>query len=165
MERYHAPLRSAFNKIRESTDKSEANDHECLKMAFYAVNSTMGPEGLVPMLLVFGALPRPARTTPAPTQLHRQRFIEEAKKTVSTEQAKRWLSFALRHPSGPKAKEVSARLRSLPPGDDVLVYRTISKRWEGHFKYVSCDGETLVVQHPEAAESSEALASNHTYAR
>lgn len=82
VERYHAPLRAVYTKIRESLDKSEANDHDCLKMALYAVNSTVGPEGLVPMFLVFGALPRPARTTPAPTQLQRQRAIDEAKKAT-----------------------------------------------------------------------------------
>lgn len=112
------------------------------------MNSTMGPEGLVPMLLVFGALPRPARITPAPTQLHRQRVIEEARKAASTEQARRRLAFALRHPSGPKAKEVSAQLRRLPPGAAVLVYRTVSNRWERPFQFVSCDDETVIVQLP-----------------
>lgn len=68
VERYHAPLRASFTKIRESMDKSEASDADCLRMAVYAVNSTMGPEGLVPIysiLLVFDALRIPARTTPA----------------------------------------------------------------------------------------------------
>lgn len=46
-------------------------------MAVYAVNGTMGAEGLCTILLVFGALPRPKITTPSPTQIEIQRYIEE----------------------------------------------------------------------------------------
>lgn len=50
-------------------EKNEATDEECLQMTTYSVNSVMVPGGLVPMLLVFGAVPRPARTAPATGQL------------------------------------------------------------------------------------------------
>ena len=146
VERYHAPLRSAYVKLRQTLSKGDVRDDECLRMAVYATNCTMGPEGLVPMLLVFGALPRPARTTPSPSQLMRQEAMEQAKKAVATEQAKRRLAFALRHPSSPKSKETSLALQNLPSGSLVLVYRTKSKRWEGPFRYISCEGETVVVQ-------------------
>lgn len=115
-------------------------------MAVFSVNSTMGPEGLVSMLLVFGALPRPARTTPAPNQLSRQGAIEEAKQATSQEQAKCRVAFALRHPSNPKAKEASERLHTLPDDSKVLVFRTTTKSWEGPFYFISTDGETVVVQ-------------------
>lgn len=65
----------------------------------------MGPEDLVHMLLVFGALPRPARTTAAPTQLRRQEEIEDAKKAASHEKFRRCVAFALRHPSSPKERK------------------------------------------------------------
>lgn len=115
-------------------------------MAVYAVKSTTGPKGLVPVLLVFGAMPRAARTTPAPTQVLRLKAITEAMKAASTEQAKRRLAFALLHLSGPKGKEASDTLRRLPYGSEVLIYRTKPKRWEEPYKYISCDGETVVVQ-------------------
>lgn len=56
--RYHVPLRSPFVKILERLDKTTTNA-DCHKMEVYATNYTMGLEGLCPMLLVFGALPRP----------------------------------------------------------------------------------------------------------
>lgn len=81
-ERYHAPLRQAFNTIREPFDRREASDYECLHMAFYANNATIGPEGLCPMLLVVGAFTRPLRTSTSPNQLSRQKTIDEASKVV-----------------------------------------------------------------------------------
>jgi len=41
VERYHAPLRAAFNKIRDSLPRSDT-DHDCLQMAIKAVNDTVG---------------------------------------------------------------------------------------------------------------------------
>lgn len=67
VERYHAPLHRSFNKVGEMISKDQASDNECLRMAVFSVNSTMGLEGSVPMLLVFGALLRRARTTSQPT--------------------------------------------------------------------------------------------------
>lgn len=145
VERYHAPLRSAYTKIRDTLDKS-TTDAECLQMAVYATNFTIGPEGLCPMLLVFGALPRPIRMTPCPTQLQRSAAIEEARRAVEKEQAKRRIAFAIRHPSNPKAKEMSSRLRDLPSRSPVLVWRTKPKLWEGPFRFISVEGETAVVQ-------------------
>lgn len=54
--RYHAPVTRAYNIIRKEspdTDKEGA-----LQMVVKAVNDSVGPEGPVPTLLVFGALPR-----------------------------------------------------------------------------------------------------------
>lgn len=145
-ERYHSPLRSSYKKIRETLQREEATNDECLHMATYVAHYTMGPEGLCPMLFVFGSLPRPARTNPAPSQSRRRRTIQESKYAVLLEHANRRLAFALKHTSGPKAKEMSERLRDLPSRSPVLVYRKITKKWDGPFKYVSDDNETAVVQ-------------------
>lgn len=93
VESYHAPLRRYYNKIWDSLDKSDATNEECLKMAVYASNATMGPVGLCPMLLIFGALPRLARITPVPTQLARKLATEESKEAVLQEDAKRRIAF------------------------------------------------------------------------
>lgn len=140
------PLRKAYFKIRQSNDRKKISDEECLKLAVYAVNTTMGPEGITPMLLVFGAFPRPARTTPAPCQIQRQQAVESGRGAAAHERAKRRLAFALRHPSVPIGKEASARLQDLPPGSKVLIYRTKPNRWEGPYNFVSVDGETVVLQ-------------------
>lgn len=145
LERYHAPLRTAYGKIRDTLD-NKTSDADCLHTAVFATNATMGPEGLYPMFLVFVLLPRPIRTSPCPTQLLRSTAIEEAKRVVEKEQAKSRIAFALRHPGGPKAQEVSQILRDLPAGYPVLVFRTATKRLESPFKYVSVDGQTAVGQ-------------------
>ena len=146
VERYHAPLRKAYVKLRETLSRTNATDQECLQAAVYAANATIGPEGLCPMLLVFGALPRPAQRTPSPTQVERQNAIELAKVEIQKEQASRRIKFALTHTNSPKAKEQSAYLRNLPSGALVLVYRTTTKGWEGPFHFISIEGETVVVQ-------------------
>lgn len=115
-------------------------------MALYTANSTIRKEGLFHMLLVFGALPQPARMKPCPTKVNRQKAIEEGRKEVSKDQAKRRIDLELHHPGGKKAKEQSERLITLPYGSLVLVYRTTSRTWEGKFSYIYVEGETAVVQ-------------------
>lgn len=68
VEWYHSPLRATNENIR----KELSWDHtyvECLTMAVFYINATVGPEGLCSMLLVFGVIPRPARNTPSVTQM------------------------------------------------------------------------------------------------
>lgn len=68
VERYHAPLRAASNRIKMDYD-DKVSDQKYLQMAVYAVIATTDPEGYCPMLLVCGVLPRPDQTSPCPTQL------------------------------------------------------------------------------------------------
>lgn len=75
VERYHATLRLAYERIRRDLDR-QSSDKECLEIAVFAVSCTTGPEGLCPTLLVFGAIPRPALTSPAQTQMERARMID-----------------------------------------------------------------------------------------
>ena len=83
-ERYHAPLRNTFLKLQETyqipslatevpegpkgpgrprknprkvTRSVNVEDEFLLAIAVMAVNMTVGPEGLCPTLLVFGAMP------------------------------------------------------------------------------------------------------------
>lgn len=44
-------------------------DAKCLHMEVLPVYATVGPEGLCPILLVFGVIPGPTRPIPSPTQL------------------------------------------------------------------------------------------------
>lgn len=145
VERYHAPLRSAYNKIRMELSK-ETSDIECLRMAVFAVNSTMGPAGLCPILLVFGVIPRPARMNPSITQIERSKAIDNAMIEVEKEQVRQRIAFGIKTRGNPKGMESSEKLRQLPAGARVLVYRTKSKSWEGPFTFISIEGETVVVQ-------------------
>lgn len=56
MERYHEPLRRAYNIIK--TDLPKLSHHEVLQYAVKSISDRVGPNGLVPTLLVYGALPR-----------------------------------------------------------------------------------------------------------
>lgn len=82
VELFHAPLRAAYTKLREQLERSKYNDENFLKMAVF------GTEGLCPMRVVFGALPRPIIITPSPSQLELQLAIKCAKLIIFQEQAK-----------------------------------------------------------------------------
>lgn len=63
VERYHEPLWRAVSILQESFTFDEA-----LQAAVNSINECTGPDGLVPTLLVFGALPslETAQDTPHP---------------------------------------------------------------------------------------------------
>lgn len=44
MERYHATLRAAYEMFRAESPLDNSND-DCLKLAVFAVNATVGAEG------------------------------------------------------------------------------------------------------------------------
>jgi len=144
VERYHGPLRAAYEKLKH--DLSGESKESLLQMAVHCVNNTVGPEGFCPTMCVFGAMPKPARNTPAPDQLARANAIDEAMKVVQKEQASRRVQFALKY-RGPYGKE-QTELDNLHYGAPVRVYRDVSKTWEGPFKFVSKEGETVCVQLP-----------------
>jgi hypothetical protein len=54
-ERFHAPLRRIYNKV--SLDHPLVPPDVRLAMSVHAMNTTQGPEGLVPITLVFGKTP------------------------------------------------------------------------------------------------------------
>lgn len=56
VERYHAPIRREFNIIQK--EAPDIKNDDALQMALKAKNDSVGPDELVPTLLVFGALPR-----------------------------------------------------------------------------------------------------------
>lgn len=75
VDRYHPTLRAIYTKLWADLSKTNS-DSECLEIGVIAVNHTIGPEGLCATILVFGSLPRPARTTPSVTQLERAKAIQ-----------------------------------------------------------------------------------------
>lgn len=145
VERYHAPLRLAYKGIRADSGRGRS-EQVCLKLAVFAVNCMIGPEGLRPALLVIAAIPRPTRTSPAPSQLERAKRIGRIMNKVAKEQARRKIVSGLKYEEGRKGKKHSATLRKLLSGSPVLAYRTVRKRWEGLFKLISIEGETVVLQ-------------------
>jgi len=56
VERYHSPIRRAYLII--TTEILSLEKDIILQMAFKAINDSAGPDGLIPILLVYGALLR-----------------------------------------------------------------------------------------------------------
>jgi hypothetical protein len=116
VERYHLPLRRAFDIITKEIPSLDKITR--LQMAVKAVNDTVGPDGLVPTLLVFGAFPRMSREDrPTPSNTQRALAIRRAMAEVRMCYSKRQVSDALRMRNGP---DTTSTL-SLPLNSDVLV--------------------------------------------
>ena len=145
VERYHVPLRAAYRKVRATCGR-DTSDSEALQLSVMAVNDTVGPEGLCPTLLVFGSYPRPARAVRACTQVSRAAALESAAKEVARIHAEKKVAFALRY-RGPygRGRDDLARLNM---GDEVLVYQDKSNKWEGPFRFIAIDGDTVTVEFP-----------------
>ena len=81
-ERYHAPLRRIFLKIREPHPKMDKNI--ILKLPVKVMNDTMGPEGLVPSYLVLVCIPRfPSAGSPLPMQQQRMDAVQSARREMA----------------------------------------------------------------------------------
>ncbi|KAI1006957.1 hypothetical protein K3495_g1266 [Podosphaera aphanis] len=126
VEQYHAPLKRAYEVIKAELPATTPPEL-VLSMAVKPVNDTVGPNGLVPTLLVFGAYPKISPTSPpSPPILARSEAI-----------------YALRMRNGP---DVSKTLQ-LSPNDDVLVWRE-KDNWTGPFKILAIDGNKCTVDLP-----------------
>ena len=81
VERYHVPLKRAYEIIIKELKGLILDKNILLQMAVKAVNDTAGPNGLVPTLLVFGAYSRIVENDPpSPNIIKRARVIKEATK-------------------------------------------------------------------------------------
>eukprot|EP00168_Porphyra_purpurea_P011369 TRINITY_DN2896_c0_g1_i1.p1 TRINITY_DN2896_c0_g1~~TRINITY_DN2896_c0_g1_i1.p1 ORF type:complete len:816 (+),score=159.39 TRINITY_DN2896_c0_g1_i1:2887-5334(+) len=102
-------------------------------MAVGAMNNTAGPRGLVPTLLVFGALPRtPVASLPLPSQRDQMLAIIMASKEMTRLVAKERVRTAL------SAPVPAAAVRDVPVGSEVLVWREKPVyEWVGPFLAVS----------------------------
>lgn len=126
VERYHAPLRLAYERIYAATDH-QTSELECLRLAVFTVGCTFEAEGLCPTLFLFGAIPQPARTLAAPSQLERAKVIHHAMEEVGKEQARRKFTFSSRHIKGQMKKDQPLELRKPPAVSPVLVHCIHSK--------------------------------------
>jgi hypothetical protein len=90
----HEPLPLIYRKVQ--TDYPHIPPRTVLKLAVKAMNDTVGENGLVPSLLVFGVTPRyPALRTDLPNQKERMGVISTAQKEIKTIIAERRITTAL----------------------------------------------------------------------
>jgi hypothetical protein len=144
VERYHAPLRRAYEILREELKNENIDREMILQMAVKAVNDSAGPDGIVPTLLVFGAYPRMTEMDPpSPSVVKRAEAIRAATKEVRRLYAERQVNDALAMRNGPN----TTTTLSLPLQSDIRVWRE-KGGWKGPYKLLAVDGETCTVDMP-----------------
>ncbi|RAL58350.1 hypothetical protein DID88_005767 [Monilinia fructigena] len=118
-----------------------------LQMAVKAINDTVGPDGIVPTLLVYGTYPRMTTIdAPAATIVKRANAIKKAMAEIRRINARRQVSDALRMRNGPS----TSAIHGLPVNSEVLVWRegkgTGSGKWTGPHILLRMEGETCTVE-------------------
>ncbi|KAL4403389.1 hypothetical protein CABS03_15260 [Colletotrichum abscissum] len=140
VERAHQQLKRAFRIIKE--ENPDSDDDECLQTALKCCNDTMGHNGLIPTLLVFGAYPRTTSASPpSPDVSQRARAVEKAMRALREVSARRQVNEAIAARNGP---DIGANL-DMPLNSDVRVWREITQQWAGPYKLISVDGRSCVV--------------------
>jgi hypothetical protein len=143
-KRYHGPLRRAY-QILEKELKGTHKDM-LLQMALKALNDSVGPDGLVPTLLVFGAYPRMSKyDAPSPSIAERAAAIKKAMTEVKKLRSERLVQDAIHSRNGPS----TLAIHDLPLNSLVLVTREIgighAKMWRGPHTLVGMDGENCYI--------------------
>jgi hypothetical protein len=112
-----------------------------LPCAVHALNSSMGPEGLVLCLLVFGAFPSIPLVNPTHHLSTRRRFtlMRTAREEYTIIVAKLRVAAGLNHQPPASGDEV------YEPGDSVYVHREKLKSWSGPHLVVSVKDKEVVV--------------------
>ena len=110
-------------------------------MAVKAINDLAGPDGIVPILLVFGAYPRLTEMDPpSPSVTKRAEAIRAATKEVRRLHAERQVKDALAMRNGPDTKNTL----DLPLQSDVRVWRE-KEGWTGPYKLIATEEETCTI--------------------
>jgi hypothetical protein len=144
VERMHGPIRHRHihhNLMMERTLGGPRPKALCLAAATRALNDTAGQNGLVPTLLVFGALPNVIldmkQMSSFPSQKDRISLLSIARDAEETHIAAARLSEAEKHsiPSGDYL---------LSPGDQVLVFRE-QHGWQGPATFLDRGGGIVSV--------------------
>eukprot|EP00171_Calliarthron_tuberculosum_P013661 IDg13661t1 len=82
-ERYHVPVKKAYHRIMFEAPRLDKV--AALQIAVKAVNDSVGPDGLLPTLLVYGALPRLVLPSDLPAQptINRAHALKKATQEMS----------------------------------------------------------------------------------
>lgn len=118
VKRYHSSFRRAYNIIQK--ELSSMDGEECLQIANKAINDSVGRDGLVPSLLVFGALPQLGLPTDNQSKSTFQRAVALRNETtvMSEHFAKRQIRSASRTRNGPDVTDIHKCPIKLP----IIVY-------------------------------------------
>ena len=135
-EKYHDFLRRIFRKVRSEHPSIPAED--CLSLAVSAMSNTAGPNGLVPILLVFGVVPQlPFGFSDLPEQRERMKAMKEACDAMVTAVSSSRIRTALNR-NVPASADSEIQI-----GSHVLFYREKPNSWEGPYLVVAGDNKKL----------------------
>ncbi len=115
-----------------------------LSTAVHAVNTTIGPNGLTPSLLLFGATPRlpiPNVLIMAPTQKQQFEAMRAARQEMETITMQRRVAAALKHRTGVTTHPM------YETSDKVRIWREASQKYEGPHIVHSYDNRKTVFVH------------------
>jgi len=139
-ERYHNPLRRIFLKILK--DHPNLDKVLALNITVKAMNDTMGPEGIVPTLLVYGIMPHVQATKGTlPNQKERMKAITTSQLEMNTITAELRIRKALLSKVPPSADYI------LNVGSKVRVVRESDRVIKGPFTITRVDGKQIFVDY------------------
>jgi hypothetical protein len=104
---YHGPLRQAYKIISEELRGTNTSNKVKLQIVIKAVNDSVGPDGIIPILLVFRAYPRITNNSLLlPTTIKRTKAIRKTSNKVRKFYTKRYIDNILRMRNGPDITEI-----------------------------------------------------------
>jgi len=116
VERYYSPLCYIYCII--TTELPDISKDIALQIAFKAINNSIGPNGLIPTLLVFGAYPYIAESdAPNPIVIQQAAALKKAIEEVKKLKAKSQVAGALNICNKPK----TTAIYNLPLNSPILV--------------------------------------------
>jgi transposase InsO family protein len=139
-ERFHDPLRRTYQKLQD--EQPDCAPETLLQCALFAINSTAGPEGLVPCLLVFGSLPRVPGLGGIASMDNSKRLA--LMQTVRTEYER--VVAQLRIRVGLDKNVPAASDENFTEGDQVYLYRDSPvSNWTGPHTVIRTNGKDAVL--------------------
>ena len=144
VKRYYVPLRRTYKIIQDELKDEHINKEMILQIAIKAVNDSIGPNGIVLTLLVFGTYLRLTEIDPLSLSVtKRVEAICTATKEVHCLYAERQVKDALTIRNGPNTKITL----DLPLQSDIRVWRK-KEGQKGLYKLIVIDRETCIVDIP-----------------
>ena len=139
-ETYHHAVRKVFLKLR--LENPRITKEVLLQLAVYAINTSTNPHGLIPVLLVFGMLPRlpDVGGTDPKTQQERMAMISTARQEYDALVCQRRIELGIKSSTPSTIDEVYEK------GDLVYVWRETPRMWTGPFKISSVEEKSVFIK-------------------
>jgi hypothetical protein len=100
-------LQQAYKIICDELRDTETNAEVSLQIAVKTINDSVGPDGIIPTLLVFGAYPKITNNSaPSPTTTKKAKTIRKTSNEIKRYYAKRHIKDAFRIRNSPNTTAI-----------------------------------------------------------